>query len=126
MGDPQDRNISSMEEQFETASKDGTIPGAILLASNRSGSFHYARTFGVRSLHTQEPLDMSNIMCIASCTKLMTSIAAMQCVERGLVALETDVAEILPELAAQGILTGFDKASGEPIVQKRQKTMTLR
>ena len=91
-----------------------------------SGSFHYARTFGVRSLDSQEPLEINDIMCIASCTKLMTSIAAMQCVERGLVALETDVAEILPELATQGILTGFDQASGEPIIQKRQKTMTLR
>ena len=91
-----------------------------------SGSFHYARTFGVRSLDTQEPLEMDNIMCIASCTKLMTSIATMQCVERGLVALDTDVAEVLPELAAQGILTGFDEASGEPIIQKRQKNMTLR
>ena len=29
--------MSSMEEQFETACKDGTIPGAVLLASNRSG-----------------------------------------------------------------------------------------
>ena len=91
-----------------------------------SGSFHYARTFGVRSLDTQEPLGMNNTMFIASCTKLMTSIAAMQCVERGLVALNTDVAGILPELAAQGILTGFDEASGETIIQKRQKTMTLR
>ena len=91
-----------------------------------SGSFHYARTFGVRSLDTQELLDMNNVMCIASCTKLMTSIATMQCVERGLVALDTDVAEILPELATQGILTGFDETSGEPIIQKRQKTMTLR
>ena len=91
-----------------------------------SGSFHYARTFGVRSLDTREPLEMSSIMCIASCTKLMTSIAAMQCVERGLVALETNVAEVLPELAAQGILTGFDEASGQPIIQKRQKTITLR
>lgn len=65
-------------------------------------------------------------MLIASCTKLMTSIAAMQCVERGLVALGTDVAGILPELAAQGIITGFDEATGEPIIDKRQNTMTLR
>ena len=50
----------------------------------------------------------------------------MQCVERGLVALDTDIAEVLPELAAQGILTGFDETSGGPIIQKRQKTMTLR
>lgn len=65
-------------------------------------------------------------MRIASCTKLMTSIAAMQCVERGLVTLDTDVAEILPELAAQGILTGFDETSGEPIIKQRQNTITLR
>ena len=65
-------------------------------------------------------------MAIASCTKLMTSIAAMQCVERGLVALDADVVEILPELAAQGILTGFDEATGEPIINKRQNPITLR
>lgn len=69
---------------------------------------------------------MNNMLYIASCTKLMTSIAAMQCVERGLVTLDTDVAEILPELAGQGILTGFDEASGEPILNKRQNTITLR
>ena len=56
----------------------------------------------------------------------MTSIAAMQCVERGLVTLDADVADILPELAAQGILTGFDEATGEPIINKRQNSMTLR
>lgn len=65
-------------------------------------------------------------MLIASCTKLMTSIAAMQCVERGLLALETDVAGILPDLAAQGIITGFDEATGEPIINKRQNKITLR
>ena len=90
------------------------------------GSFHYARTFGVRSLDTHEPLELSNVMYIASCTKLLTSIAAMQCVERGLIELDTDIAEILPELAAQGILTGFDEATGEPIINKRQNTITLR
>lgn len=56
----------------------------------------------------------------------MTSIAAMQCVERGLVTLDTDVAGILPELAAQGILTGFDEATGESIINKRQNTINLR
>ena len=90
------------------------------------GSFHYSRAFGLRSLDTHEPLEMDNIMAIASCTKLMTSIAAMQCVERGLVTLDTDVAEILPELAAQGILTGFDQETGEPVLNKRQNPITLR
>ena len=56
----------------------------------------------------------------------MTSIAALQCVERGLVALNADVASILPELSAQGILTGFDSATGEPIIHQRQNPITLR
>lgn len=30
--------MTSMEERFETACEDGTIPGAVLLASNGSGS----------------------------------------------------------------------------------------
>lgn len=50
----------------------------------------------------------------------------MQCVERGLVTLDTDVAEVLPELSAQGILTGFNEGTGEPIIEKRQNTITLR
>lgn len=56
----------------------------------------------------------------------MTSIAAMQCIERNLVTLDTDVAEILPELAAQGILVGFDEATGEPVINKRQNVISLR
>ena len=30
------KNMASMEEQFETACKDGTVPGAVLFASNRN------------------------------------------------------------------------------------------
>lgn len=63
-------------------------------------------------------------MFVASCTKLMTSIAALQCVERGMITLEDDVAEILPELARLGILTGSDE-KGEPVIVKRKNVITL-
>ena len=56
----------------------------------------------------------------------MTSIAVMQCVERGLTTLDTDVAEVLPDLASQGILTGFDETVGEPVIEKRQTEITPR
>lgn len=65
-------------------------------------------------------------MYIASCTKLMTSIAAMQCVECGLVNLDTNVAETLPELAAQDILIGFDEETGKPIINEKKNAITLR
>lgn len=65
-------------------------------------------------------------MWIASCTKLMTCIAVMQCVERGLLDLDEDVTRILPEVKAMDLLTGFDPETGKPLLQKPTKTMTLR
>ena len=55
----------------------------------------------------------------------MTSIAALQCIERGQIALDDDVTEILPELASQKILTGFNDA-GEAILKERQNKILLR
>lgn len=65
-------------------------------------------------------------MWIASCTKLMTCVAVLQCVERGTLDLDEDVTKILPELKDLKILTGFDEESGEPITKKRSKTITLK
>lgn len=65
-------------------------------------------------------------MWIASCTKLMTVVSVMQCVERGLLKLDDDVTSILHELKDLEILTGFDEESGKPMMKKRRRTITLR
>lgn len=70
-------------------------------------------------------MEFDTLMWIASCTKLMTSIAALQCIERGQISLDSDVAKILPELASLHVLTGF-KENGEPITKKRKNVITLR
>lgn len=62
---------------------------------------------------------------LASQTKLLTTIAALQVVERGLYELDQDVAEVLPELASQGVLTGFEE-DNRPIIAKRKNKLTLR
>lgn len=69
------------------------------------------------------------MMWYASCTKLITSIAAMQCVERGLLKLDDDVSEILPELKGLQILTGFEEDADEndkPVLVDNVKPITLR
>ena len=55
----------------------------------------------------------------------MTTVAAMQCVEKGLLDLDDDVTTILPEWKFPDILTGFGE-SGEPTFRKATKTITLR
>jgi len=63
---------------------------------------------------------------IASCTKLITTIAALQCVERGQLAFDDDVSTILHELKSPDILVGFNEQTGGPILKKAQEFITLR
>ena len=137
-----------MEENIETACASRQIPGVVLLASDKTGSiscldirflphrnleadipnagkFQYSRSFGVRSLrHPQEPLMHETPMWIASFTKLMTTIAVLQCVEEGKLSLDTDVTSILHEYKEAKILTGFDK-SEEPILKDKGGPITV-
>jgi CubicO group peptidase (beta-lactamase class C family) len=73
------------------------------------------------------PLDAT--MWLASCTKLMGTIAAMQCVERGQLKLDDDISAILPELGELKILKGFEEGpdgKDKPILVKNTKAITLR
>lgn len=62
---------------------------------------------------------------LASQTKLLTAVAALQIVEKGLIALDDGVEEIVPELAEQKVLTGFNE-DGEPVLEARTKPITFR
>ncbi|RDW62577.1 hypothetical protein BP5796_10879 [Coleophoma crateriformis] len=115
-------------QTMEEACHERQIPGAVLVAGNRTGSLKYARCFGASSLEEEDrPMKMESTMWMASCTKLLTSIAVMQCVEKGLLVLDEDVTTVLPEVKEIPILLGFDEnKGGEPILKKREKVMTLR
>ena len=65
-------------------------------------------------------------MWIASCTKLMTALSVMQCVDRGQLKLDDDVTAVLPELKDMDILEGFEEDSRKPILKKATKNITLR
>ena len=96
------------------------------------GKLYYEKAFGYRSLKdasNPDPMPIDATMWLASCTKLIGTIAAMQCVERGQLKLDEDVTTILPELKGIQILKGFEKGlDGEdkPILVPNTKTITLR
>lgn len=91
----------------------------------------YEKTFGTQSVDSDSPLfnkpmGMDTTMWIASCTKLMTAISVMQCVEKGLLDLDADVTTILPEWKEVKILKGFEEGSGKPILEAAKKRINLR
>lgn len=55
----------------------------------------------------------------------MTSIAVMQCVEKGLLKLDDDASNVLHEFRDIEILTGFDR-DGNPRLVKAKRKVTLR
>ncbi|KAF4777650.1 beta-lactamase [Colletotrichum scovillei] len=114
----------SFEERIDTAVRDRDIPGVILHAQNKSGSFQYSHIYG-DNLKSSTPLSDENILTLASVTKLFTTIAALQLVERGILTLDGDVSKHIPTLAQKPVLTGFAE-SGKPIEVQRKKPITLR
>jgi len=88
-------------------------------------SILYSGAFGKRDSASGVDVKPDSIFAIASMTKAITSVAAMQLVERGKVKLDEPVAKHLPELAKMDVLQGFD-AAGKPVLRAATKPITLR
>ncbi len=80
---------------------------------------------GARSVITREPIDDDTIFYVASCSKLVTSIAALQLVERGVLKLDDPVGGLLKQLDRPELLLGFAD-SGEPLTRIANRKITLR
>src|SRR5262245_38951269 len=65
------------------------------------------------------------VVWIASMTKAITSVAAVQLVERGKLDLDAPASAVVPAIAEIGVLTGFD-AAGKPQLREPKRPITLR
>lgn len=69
---------------------------------------------------------LDTTLAIASCTKIITTIAVLQCVERGQFGLDEDVSTVLGELQDLKVLKGFEEGTGNPILVPAKNRITLR
>lgn len=82
----------------------GKLPHAQLLLAREGQIVHFSHQGQARD--GGAPIDETSIFRIASMTKPVTSIAFMQLVEEGKVALDTPVHQILPEFDGLGVYDG--------------------
>src|SRR5205814_8302936 len=80
------------------------IPGVVAMAANET-SIVYQGAFGARNMAAATPMSADTIFRIASMVKLLTSVAALQLVERGKLKLDEPAADIDPTLGASLVLT---------------------
>lgn len=102
----------------------GAVPGAVAIAANDEGVF-YEGAFGMRNLAKGRAMTLDTVFRIASMTKAVTSVAAMQLVEQGKLTLDGPVPDIDPALSAPQVLEGFDP-SGVPRLRPARQPITLR
>ena len=100
------------------------IPGVVAMAANET-SVVYQGAFGARNIAAAAPMSSDSIFRIASMVKLLTSVAALQLVERGKLKLDEPAANVDPTLASPQVLAGFD-AKGVPQLRPAHKPITLR
>lgn len=100
------------------------VPGVVAMAATEQGIF-YEGTFGTRNLVAGPMMTPDTLFRIASMTKAVTSVAAMQLVEQGKLKLDDPVPNIDPALGAPQVLEGFD-ASGAPRLRAARRPITLK
>jgi methyl acetate hydrolase len=102
----------------------GDAPGVVAMAATKDAVI-YQGAFGVRAKGAPVAMSSDTVFAIASMTKLLTSVAALQLVERGKLTLDEPAARIDPTLDSPQVLDGFD-AKGNPQLRPARKPITLR
>ena len=120
-GAAQSRQIDAV---LRRATDTKEVPGVVAVAANDKGVI-YEGAFGTRDLAKGPAMTLDTIFRLASMTKAVTSVAAMQLVEQGRLQLDQPVGNILPELSAPQVLQGFDDA-GAPRLRPAKRPITLR
>ncbi|GAB7358342.1 hypothetical protein MBLNU230_g2413t1 [Neophaeotheca triangularis] len=82
------------------------IPGLVFVAIDKNGDEVASHASGKRGLDTDKPMDFDTVFWIASCTKLLATIACLQAVEDGKLNLDDSkqVYQLCPELDKMKVL----------------------
>lgn len=120
--------VESMEAKFDAAIAGGRVNGAVICATDTKGNFTYNKALGHRTLQSGEavPQQLDDILFLASGTKIITTISALQCVDQGILTLDGDVSEFAPELTSQNVMKGFAEDGETPIMEPNSGPITLR
>lgn len=112
-----------VDEVLRTAVESGTLPHVVATAADADGPI-YEGAFGPKAVGKPEPVTVDTLYRIASMTKMVTTVAALQLVERGELDLDEAVPKYRPEFADLKVLDGWD--GDEPRLRDPRAFATVR
>jgi methyl acetate hydrolase len=115
--------MQCLDKMIGEAAEPGIVPGvAVMVADADQTVFEFAA--GVRD-GAGNPMMVDTVVWMASMTKAITSVAMLQLVEQGRIALDDEVGRFLPYVDSVQVLDGFDEA-GRPMLRAPARPVTLR
>lgn len=115
---------AAFERDLADAVARGAVAGAVALTVGPDG-VAYEHAAGVRAAGGEAAMSPDTVFWIASMTKAISSVAALQLVEQGRLSLDGDLAELLPDLAGLEVLEGIEP-DGKPRLRPARGAITLR
>jgi CubicO group peptidase (beta-lactamase class C family) len=116
---------SAIDKVLADAVARGDVPGVVAMATDRHGIV-YQGAFGVADAASKRPMTVDTVFRIASMTKPVTSLAAMQLVEQGRLSLDDPAEKHLPQLANLKVFETFDARTGAYTVRPAKRAPTVR
>jgi len=111
---PSGEDVSAAIEAIRAESK---VPGMVAMVI-QDGEVLAWGAAGVRAQGTDEKVTISDPFHLGSCTKAMTSTLVATCVEEGLLAWDTKIFDVLPELKETSD-SGYADATIEHLLRHR-------
>ncbi|KAJ9637869.1 hypothetical protein H2201_006757 [Coniosporium apollinis] len=132
-----DNATVNIKQAIDNAVQTSEIPGAILRVVDSGGNAIFSYASGsvapIGNLAARHDLLQDDIAALWSMTKLVTSVAVLQLVDKGILDLDDShvIEQTLPELASKRILLGFENGTAEgekkkPILVPRETDITAR
>jgi CubicO group peptidase (beta-lactamase class C family) len=116
---------SSIDAAVEAAVARRDVPGVVAMVVD-AGGVRYEHASGTADASTGRAMRTDAIFRIASMTKPITSVAAMQLVEQGRLSLDDEAGKYLPELARMPVVVTFDSQTGERTLRPAVRPITIR
>ncbi|MFC3071022.1 serine hydrolase domain-containing protein [Phenylobacterium soli] len=114
----------TIREALEKALAESGLPGAAAAAVTPTGET-ISLAVGHKGVADPAPLLPDQMFWIASMTKAITSLVALQLVAEGKLDLDAPVGPLVPELAEPQVLEGFGE-DGQPRLRPAREPVTLR
>ncbi|KAJ5454926.1 Beta-lactamase [Penicillium desertorum] len=127
MGEVMQQVIDALKSKIDLATaKPNGIPGLACAVVDRNGDLLFEYAAGKRGVGSDVPMTTDTVFWLASCTKMIVSIAALQLAEQGILDLDDAgvVEKLAPELKEVKVLQ--EDAAGKLTLMEKKQRITMR